>query len=103
MSIKKSREKLVVTLFANLTVGILLVVTGILMFVFDINIIENKKAIIGLSFIPLATAFASGFNLIMIKKHPDKMKVIVITENDERLVAIQNETDEQRSESSDGH
>ena len=93
MLIKKSREKSVVTLFANLTVGILLVVTGILMFVFDINIIENKKAIIGLSFIPLAAAFVSGFNLIMIKKHLDKMKAIVIAENDERLVAIQNETD----------
>lgn len=51
MLIKKSREKLVVTLFANLTVGILLVVTGILMFVFDINIIGRgiymKVLIIG--------------------------------------------------------
>lgn len=93
MFIKRSRDKLVVSLFANLTAGVLLMITGILMEVLKINIIENVKAITGLSFIPLASAFTSAYYLHLLKKRPDKMKAIVIAENDERLIAVQNEVD----------
>ena len=93
MFVKKSREKLLFNMYANLIIGLLLVTAGILLNVLNSPLIENKKALIGLSFIPFGTALYSWLNLLFIKKFPKDMKKVLISENDERLVAMRNEAD----------
>jgi len=72
-------------------VGIVILITGILLDVLQINLISNNRAIVGLSFIPLGVAFSYFIKMIKIKKYPKAMKNVVINENDERLVALRNE------------
>jgi hypothetical protein len=76
-----------------LTVGVILLGIGVTFRMLEINIINNNKAIIGLAFIPLAVAFTNYLKLVRIKKAPQKMREIIISHNDERLVAIKNEAD----------
>jgi len=59
----------------------------------DISLISNNKALIGLSVIPLSMAFVYFIKLTRIKKSSQKMRSIIIKENDERLVALNNEAD----------
>jgi hypothetical protein len=80
-------------MYANLIAGILLITAGILLNILNSPLIENKKAIIGLSFIPLGTSLYSWLNIYFIKKFPKGMKPVIVSENDERLVAIRNEAD----------
>ena len=84
--IKKS--KLIIK--ANLIVGTLLFIIGILMILFNINVVPNNKAIIGISFIPFAVAFSKWINLVFINKYPEEMAPSIVSENDERLVAERN-------------
>lgn len=77
----------------GIIVGIILLGIGIVFSIMDVSFISNKKAIIGLSFIPLSVAFVYYLKLSIIKKAPHKMKSIIISENDERLVALKNEAD----------
>ena len=93
MFVKKSKKKLMFNMYLNLVVGILLVIAGILLNVLNIPLIENKKAIIGLSFIPFGISFYSWLNLLLSNKFPKDMKPVIVSENDERLIAIRNEAD----------
>jgi hypothetical protein len=93
MLVKKSKEKLMFNMYANLIAGALLVIAGILLNVLNIPLIENKKAIIGLSLIPFGISFYSWLNLFLSNKYPKDMKPVIISENDERLIAIRNEAD----------
>lgn len=93
MLVKKSKKKLMFNMYANLIVGILLVIAGILLTVLNSPLIENKKAIIGLSFIPFGISFYSWMNLFFTKKFPKGMKPVIVSENDERLITIRNEAD----------
>lgn len=76
---------------ANLGVGLVLVAVGIILRVTDSRIIDNTKAIIGLSIIPFGIALSLWMNLFFAKKFPKDMNQIHILENDERLKAIRNE------------
>lgn len=93
MLVKKSKQKLMFNMYANLIVGILLITAGILLNILNSPLIDNKKALIGLSFIPLGISFYSWLNIYLIKKYPKSMKPVIISENDERLVAIRNKAD----------
>lgn len=73
---------------ANLGVGLALIAAGIILRVTDSNIIENTKAVIGLSLIPLGIALYLWLSLIFAKKYPKNMNQMNIMENDERLRAI---------------
>ena len=77
----------------GLLVGFVLLGIGIVFNIKDVSIISNNKAIIGLSFIPFAVALIYYLKLWGIKKTPQKMKNIIISESDERLVALKNEAD----------
>lgn len=77
----------------NLITGLLLLSAGIIFDIYNINIVQNNKALVGLSFIPLAVALCSFVNLLMLKRSPRSMRDIVISETDERLTAIRNEAD----------
>jgi len=66
---------------------------GILFELMDSKLLPNNKAVVALSFIPLAVAFASYVTLQTIKKNPQKMKDVIISENDERLIALKNQAD----------
>jgi hypothetical protein len=87
--VKESQAIMLVTLI----IGIVLLGTGIMFSLMEINFIPNNKALIGLSFIPLTMAFTYYVKLLTIKKSPQKMKTMIINENDERLVGIRNEGD----------
>jgi vacuolar-type H+-ATPase subunit I/STV1 len=76
-----------------LTVGLVLLVAGIIVSFVDVSFITNPKAVIGLSIIPLSGALVYYLKLTNIKKSPQKMKNIIISESDERLVALKNEAD----------
>jgi hypothetical protein len=93
MNIKKSKLRLVSDICINLSVGLLLLIMGILTRVMELHWLENPKAIIGLSFIPLALAASKLFQLSRIKKHASEMEPLLISENDERLVAQRNEAE----------
>jgi len=89
---KIERESKAISLVA-LVVGMILLAIGIVLSVFQITIISNNKALIGLSFVPLAVAFIYFFKYLKIKNTPEKMQETIITETDERLVASKNEAD----------
>ena len=80
-------------MFTGLIIGLLLLVTGIVFKIADVNLITNKKAIIGLSFIPFGWAFVSYLKLSKLRKSPDKVKKMIINETDERLGGLKNEVD----------
>ncbi|MDD2473969.1 MAG: hypothetical protein PHR49_08275 [Methanoculleus sp.] len=94
MDIEKTVKKTKVVIFAALIVGVVLLAVGILFGSMDGNqALPDGKAIIGLSFIPLSAALASYIKLSMIRRSPQKMKEIIISDNDERLVALKNEAE----------
>lgn len=76
-----------------LTVGLVLLVAGIIVSFVEMSFITNPRAVIGLSIIPLSGALVYYLKLRNIKKSPQKMKNIIISESDERLVALKNEAD----------
>jgi len=87
--VKEARAIMVVSII----VGVVLLGAGIVFGIMDVGFISNKRALIGLSFIPLSVAFVYYLKLSRIKKSPQKMKNIIISESDERLVALKNEAD----------
>ena len=87
--VKESKAIMLVTLI----IGMALLAVGIIFSLMDVNLISNNKAIIGLSFIPLSVALVYYVKLSKIKKSPQKMRNIIINENDERLVTLKNEAD----------
>ena len=89
--VKESKVIMIVTLI----IGIAILAVGIIFSLMDLKLIPNNKAIVGLSFVPLGVAFAYYFKITRIKKSPQKMHNLIITENDERLVSLKNEADAQ--------
>lgn len=87
--VKNSR----IIIIFGIIVGVLLLGTGIVFSIIDSKLISNNKAIIGLSFLPLALAFIYYLKLSIIKTTPEKINNIIISESDERLVALKNEAD----------
>jgi uncharacterized membrane protein len=93
MNTEKIIKETKVAMTASLVIGLVLLATGIIFSLLDINLIKNNKAIIGLSFIPLCVAFVYYLKLTRIRKSPQKMREILVNESDERLVALKNEAD----------
>lgn len=93
MNTEKIIKETKVIMIVTLVIGLVLLVTGISFDLLDIHIIKNNRAIVGLSFIPLSVAFVYYLKLTRIKKSPQKMREILVNENDERLVALKNEVD----------
>jgi len=93
MSTKKIVKETKLIMFSFLIVGLVLLAAGIIFSVFKVNIIQNNKAIIGLSFIPLSMAFYYFIRLLLIKKSSKNMHNAIIFQYDERLVTIRNEAD----------
>ena len=87
--VKEAKEIIVVTF----VVGITLLIVGIAFTLLDIKLLANNKALIGLSFLPLSVTAVYYFKLRKINKAPQKMRNIIINENDERLLALRNEAD----------
>lgn len=78
-------------LFVSLLLGLFMLATALVLNLFDL--FDNTKAIVALSFIPFGVASAIAINLYLIKKHPRRMNALIISETDERLMAIKHETD----------
>ena len=93
MNTEKIVKEARIIMISGLIVGAVLLGLGIAFSVMDVSFISNKKALIGLSFMPFAVAVIYYLKLSGIKKTPQKMKNIIISENDERLVALKNEAD----------
>lgn len=80
-------------MMVSLVVGVIILGVGIVFSMMGSGIISNPKAIVGLSFIPFGVAFTYYMKMVSIQKAPQKMKEIIIQENDERLHALKNEAD----------
>jgi len=80
-------------MFIGLIIGLILLVSGIVFQIANVNLISNNKAIIGTSFIPFAWAFVSYLKFQKLRKFPDKVKKLIINETDERIVGLKNEVD----------
>lgn len=93
MNTEKIVKESKVIMLTTLSIGLVLLTVGIIFSLMDINLISNNRAIIGLSFIPLCVAVIYYIKFSTIKKSPKKMRNIIINENDERLVALKNESD----------
>jgi uncharacterized membrane protein len=93
MNTEKIVKEAKIIMITGIIVGVLLLVIGLVFSLMEVDFISNKKAIIGLSFIPFCMSFIYYLKLRGIKKSPQKMKNIIINENDERLVALKNEAD----------
>ena len=93
MNTEKIVKEAKVIMLVCLTIGIMLLGAGILFSFIDVSYIENPRALVGLSFIPLCTAFVYYLKYTKIRNSPQKMKKIIIQESDERLVALKNEAD----------
>lgn len=91
MNTEKIIKEARIIMFTCLITGLLLLVLGIGFNIMEVNFISTKKAVIGLSFIPLSVALIYYLKISSIKKTPDKMKSIIINENDERIAALKNE------------
>lgn len=77
----------------SLAAGALLLVSGILLNLLDLELLSNNRALIGLSFIPFTVAAVYLWKYNTLKNHPEKIRSIIVTESDERLVQVKNEAD----------
>lgn len=93
MNVEKIVKEAKVNIIIGLVIGFLFLGLGIVFNILEVSFIGNNRALIGLSFIPFSIAIIYFIKLLGIRKTPDKMKNIIITENDERLVALKNEAD----------
>jgi hypothetical protein len=93
MNTEKILKESKMIMMVTFVVGFLLLATGIAFTLLDVTLIENNRALIGLSLIPLSVGFMYFYKYTQIKKSPSKMKEIIISENDERIVNLKNEAD----------
>lgn len=93
MSSFSSSKMTKIKIVANLGVGLALIAAGIVLNVTGSQIIENTRAIFGLSIIPFGIALSLWLSLFYAKKNPKNMNQIHILENDERLKAIRHQAD----------
>lgn len=91
MNTKKIVKEVKIIAITCSIIGFLLIGLSIILSALDVNFIENKKALVGLSFIPLSIALIYYLKVSIIKRSPEKVKNIIITENDERISALKNE------------
>lgn len=93
MSVEKSFKETKMVMILSLIVGVVLLTAGIVFRQLDTALISDNKGLLGLSLLPLSLAFVSFLKLLRIKKSPQSMRSMIIKENDERLVALNNEVD----------
>lgn len=82
-------------MLVSLLIGLALLEAGIMFSWLGINLVPNNRALVGLSFIPLSVALMYYVKLVSIRKSPQKMHPLIISESDERLVALKNEANAQ--------
>jgi hypothetical protein len=80
-------------LILNIILGTGLLIVGIIFRIMNIRLVENNKALIGLSFIPFAIAVDKLIFIRNVNKHPKSMTAVLIAENDERLIMQRNEAE----------
>lgn len=93
MSGEKTVKEAKTVMMVSLIVGFVLLTVGLVSRQWDTALINDSKALLALSLLPLSLAFVSFLKLARIKKSPQKMRSIIIKEEDERLVALNNEAD----------
>ncbi|OPX87100.1 MAG: hypothetical protein A4E53_02630 [Pelotomaculum sp. PtaB.Bin104] len=78
-TIRESNSKMMIAL----TIGIVLLASGVVLGLLDLKLVPNNKAIVGLSLIPLGVALANYLKIRSIKKPPQKMRSMIINESEE--------------------
>ncbi len=84
-------NKLKTELKVNLILGLVLLIAGIFVELYDVQILDNNRFIVALSFIPLGLFVASLIKIYYVKKNPNKY----VDEYDERLIASRDKADAQ--------
>lgn len=93
MSGEKTVKEAKMAMMVSLLVGFVLLTVGLASRQWDIALLSDNKALFALSLLPFGLALASCLKLFRIKNSPQKMRSMMIKENDERLVAMNNEAD----------
>ncbi|MFS0723565.1 hypothetical protein [Paenibacillus sp. 1P07SE] len=93
MSGEKTVKETKMVMMVSLIVAIILLTAGLASGQLEIALLSDNKALFALSLLPLSLAFVSFMKLSRIKRSPQKMRSVLIKENDERLVALHNEAD----------
>lgn len=93
MDIEKIKKETKMIMIVTLVTGLFLLAAGISLRVMNIQWLENNRAVVGLSFIPLSVAVVYYFKLARLNKSPDKMRETLLNEMDERLASLRNEAD----------
>jgi hypothetical protein len=93
MNTEKMMKESKVIFLISLTVGSVLLLTGIVLLQLGAELTPNDKAFIGLSFIPFGLSFSYFIKYSRIRKSPQSIRKTMLPEIDERLVSIRNEAD----------
>lgn len=93
MNTEKILKNTKTTIMIGLTTGFLLLLLGLTIGSLNKSFEIYRKGIVALSFIPFSVSIASYIKLRMVKSNPVKMKNLIISESDERLITIKNEAD----------
>lgn len=93
MSADKTVKETKVMMTVSLIAGLILLAIGLVTRQLNFGFLSDNKAFLALSLLPFSMAFVSFLKLSRIKNSPEKMRSMLIRENDERLVALNNEAD----------
>ncbi|WP_059051587.1 hypothetical protein [Paenibacillus senegalimassiliensis] len=93
MSADKTVKETKVMMTVSLIAGLILLAIGLVTRQLNFGFLSDNKALLALSLLPFSMAFVSFLKLSRIKNSPEKMRSMLIRENDERLVALNNEAD----------
>jgi len=91
MNTEKILRESKIIILISLAAGLALLAAGLYFQFSGLSPIPNVKALTGLSFIPLGVALAHFIKYKSISRHPEKNRSLIVSENDERLVAVRNE------------
>ncbi len=94
MDVQKIVKESKIIMYTALVIGIALLAAGVIVGMMDLPSV-NGKALVGLSFTPLAVSAMYLVKVRKITRSPQQMRSLIINESDERLVAEKNEANAQ--------
>jgi hypothetical protein len=93
MEPKKIANKMNRYFLISLAVGLLLLAGGLAMQLLDVHLVENNKAVVGLSFMPLALATYFGITTALMKRNPKYLRSVMTEQADERIASMKQRAD----------
>ncbi len=93
MDQSKATKSMSLNFIIYLSIGLVLLAGGIAVRVFQLPLLENNKAIVALSFIPLGLATYFGVTAALMKRNPKYTRAIAAEQSDERINGLKQRAD----------